>query len=1151
MKAAVNKKKVLVAVAAAMCFAVADGFELVEDFSVHAPDDGAYGILVERNSNLSHGHGWIEDGCYRIPVEGCKHLLATPPLGDFHLELDYALGLPPRRTATLGVVVFFRYDRASRKGHRLEVYHGCDTAKAHVRVDGKELFSRQDKYPFKIDGLRVVLDVAGSKGRVQAFGESFEFDVPPGGPAKGATGFDLSVSESGKLFLKRVALSSPEDPPKKEIGSWHFALGRDQGLVSPPVYDVTAWRYETGETRVECVLSGLLPDRPPREASGGGEWATLIDRVTEPYVKFYGADGSERTILFWNGMKEFKDPLMGYKPPVAWPARAVAMYRDFPDDFAIAAGYARVANNPWRFASDGPREQLRTKGGTLIREGQAIGKGRIAFKAASPADKKIVSRIPADLPERDRALKHAREGHYFLESETPRFALEVTWRKADFSQSEIVVAPRLESVYGDAVDVGVVPAGEPAMEDVGAGLVRRRQTFALTRNPGVGVWHLETEVGAGAGLPSRTERTVFEILSDDPKGPCPPLVSGLPELLSMPNEIKYLEESAFDPWGEMGGVSHYYAIDTRYPKVVARMRTWEADHVYGRKLFTWAWKRNLPLQDCDISNELCRLLIRNVDYFGGSPARLHLEQRVDFALARTYTGLQMDFLEEYLKEHGIKLKTLTPESIARHRKENSGLTQQEFREVYDTCWEGFKTWGLAKAGKTIQAYDERLLAINPKIARASYGPMPVYTSHYKSPYTLEYDSHPLDSDPRIKANGSFWLLEDYHYSCDYPMSRPSYFVAGYCLLHPESRRIFPEIYYEGWSRCLDGAVYNAHPDKYPRLAFTHQRRVAYQFVYGTPFMRADGSFGFWRDYGFHARNPEKEAMDQFLYAWGKVIRNPPAAPLKAPFVFADSDAMRRHGDFFEAGGCQAYLGCGWDDRRADVNNTAEEDVGYSYDRICAEGYVSPVVATLASLDCLTRENCEFAVLPPLVKGTPVAVVDAVRRAHARGINMMCFEEASGLEDLFDVSGAAEFARRETASGRTVFVKTPPSMVDRDSFLARYSRGRDTTSRRMDAEMKSAFAYLSPAPEVKTEHGNVLAARTEHGDVVAVLSEASPLYRDVTEYPVSFRFTVSAPGIGLAKIDADAPYSVVSREHGQMTIRTSTDKDTALFFRFDL
>jgi hypothetical protein len=259
--------------------------------------------------------------------------------------------------------------------------------------------------------------------------------------------------------------------------------------------------------------------------------------------------------------------------------------------------------------------------------------------------------------------------------------------------------------------------------------------------------------------------------------------------------------------------------------------------------------------------------------------------------------------------------------------------------------------------------------------------------------------------------------------------------------------------------------------------------------------------------------------------------------------------MRRHGDFLEADGCMAYLGCGWNDRRADVNNTAEEDVGYSYERICAEGYVSPVVATLDALDHISAENCEFAVLPPLVRGTPKEVVDAVRRAHGRGVNMMCFEEAAGLEDLFDVSGAAEFARRETACGRTVFVKMPPTMVERDTFLSRYSRGRDTTSRRMDAAMRDAFAYLVPCPAVRTGHGDIMAARTENGDIVAILSEASPLYRDVAEYPVTFRFTVSASGIGDMKIDADAPYSVVEREADRLTVRTTTEKDTALFFRW--
>ena len=163
--------------------------------------------------------------------------------------------------------------------------------------------------------------------------------------------------------------------------------------------------------------------------------------------------------------------------------------------------------------------------------------------------------------------------------------------------------------------------------------------------------------------------------------------------------------------------------------------------------------------------------------------------------------------------------------------------------------------------------------------------------------------------------------------------------------------------------------------------------------------------------------------------------------------------------------------------------------------------------------------------------------------------MMCFEEAAGLEDLFDVSGAAEFARRETACGRTVFVKMPPTMVERDTFLSRYSRGRDTTSRRMDAAMRDAFAYLVPCPAVRTGHGDIMAARTENGDIVAILSEASPLYRDVAEYPVTFRFTVSASGIGDMKIDADAPYSVVEREADRLTVRTTTEKDTALFFRW--
>ena len=85
--------------------------------------------------------------------------------------------------------------------------------------------------------------------------------------------------------------------------------------------------------------------------------------------------------------------------------------------------------------------------------------------------------------------------------------------------------------------------------------------------------------------------------------------------------------------------------------------------------------------------------------------------------------------------------------------------------------------------------------------------------------------------------------------------------------------------------------------------------------------------------------------------------------------------------------------------------------------------------------------------------------------------------------------------------------------------------------------------------MRTERGEIFATRTASGAIAVVLSETSPLYGDTDEYPATFRFTVGAPGIGERTIEADAPYSVVSRSRDSVTLRTRTDKDTALFFRF--
>lgn len=1132
------------ALLATVASAGAAGLSVTEDFSVADPRGGSYAIDVERHSTLSHNHGWIKDGAYMIPVDGNRHFVAMPPFGDFRFEADYSLSLF-RLNFTLGYKVFFRWDREKNEGELLEV---CWDRNRVLRflLNGRTIFERQDADPLPLMNQRLVLSVAGTKGTVETLGAKADFELADA--KRGSVGFDLTVNESEKFFLHRFALTSPEEPAKTRVGAWRFELAKSQGFVEPAVYDVTIDRYEgCREAVVSCTLSGTLSGRKPRVESGGSEWTTLSQRWDSPYVRLASPDGSERKFFLWNGVQAFKDPFLkkGKAADIAWPCVRCFSVRDLPDDFTLAAGYEYVITHPNRFAANGPYEQVRAKDGSFIYEGEAVRKGFVAFEAKSPADKRIVRELPTDLPERNRALKHAKEQHYFRPSESVEFTLAAIWRAADFGADEIVVRPRVETVFGRAtgIEAEVLSSKD---EDLSAGLRRRTVRCRLAKNPGIGVWHLETELAAGAGT-VRTERTIFEVLPEGDDGPCPPLVSGLPTFLAMPNEIKYLEESAFDPWSDLGGLSHYYAIDQRYPKIGMRLNVWKADHFYSRKWFTTALSRNTD--DLDPDSPTNQELFRHVDYIAFYPVGKPREGRFDLTLAHFYIKEQFAILKGYLADRKLPLKLLTPERIAVCEKEQKGITPEELEELFNAAWEDFRAYAKNRIDAYAQQHVDRLLAVNPKLARASYGPMPIYTSVGRTAYDLEKNAHPIESDPRIRANGSFFLLEDYHYSCDYPLCRPAYFLSTYCLLYPNARRIFPEIYYKGWGRCEDGAVYQAHPDGYCDLAASHQCRVAYQFVYGTPWF-ADGKYAYWTDYGFHARNPQRHEMDEFVRAWGNAMENKPAKPLRSPCVMVDPDAFRRHGDTFSRNGTYGLVGPGFNDRRTDVFNTAEEDVTWAYERCVELGYANPFVSRLSELDSLDAADVEFIILPPLVKGTPKETVDAIRRAHARGIGLLGFESAAGLEDLFALGlDAGEFVTRTTPWGRTAFVNCSPTLVERSDFLTRYQRGRATLSKRMADGLAAAFRFLAPTPAVKTERGDILAARTVNGDIAVVLSDSSPLYGDTDAYPETFRFTVSAPGIGDLPIKADAPYSVVSKSRNCVTLRTCTDKDTALFFRF--
>ena len=1166
------------------------GYHYDADFSVTDAVGQPYCIEVDRNSHYSHGHGKVMDGRYAILLDGNRHRLATPALGDFRLESDWSLDtvVDPYRVK-LGWRLHYRYDRRTGRGNVLELVRD-HKGRLTLTADGREIAARDLPEPAELKDAKLVLEVRGARARVETAGFAVDFDVAPVN-AKGAIAFDASRNTCEQLYLKTVSVTTEETPAKKELTRQTFTLPAVQGFQEPLVYDVVVSRYESGETEFACTLSGGVASRGKRIETGGGEWTSVHERLTAPYLRFDGSANDVRKLYLWNGMLEFCDSKArkGYRPPCRWPFVRTFVLSDFTGTPSLAAGYDHAIASPWRFAENGPYEQIRSWDGKELYLGAALDGGAVATVAKSPADKKIVSKIPADLPRREQALAHARREHYFFASEDVRFALETSYDPRRWQKDEIAVSVRFADVYGKDLADGAFSLGEPVLAQASDSISRQTREARLLKNPGTGVYKLFVTTKAGAGEP-KTDTVVFEVLPDDPKGPCPPLASGLPTFVSMPNETKYLEQNAFDPWADFCGVGHYYAVDNRYPAVGNALEIWRLLPAYRRRWWCWNWDRNSS--DYAMETDFNRDLIRHADVYGGNDYRRNRQSRYDLGVLSFYHLDQLKFLRDFVAERKPPLKRLTLERLNALVAKGGGLTYPEFEDLFDTCWVDWIAYARPRIDRNTADFDRFVHDLNPDVGLAGYGPYAFYVSHYKTAYTMTYNGYSVEKEPWVRDNGSFWLFEEYHHSCDYPLFRGALFVATYDLYYGYGRKIYPEIYYSGWTRCMDGAVYKAHPLSRTTLADTHQRRVAYRYAYGTPRLR-DGKSAFWTDYGFHARNPERAAMEEFVYAWGKLRENRPVRATKAPVAFFDHAAMMRNGDYLDRD-CNPNTGT--PGQLADVCNSAEEGLAYVYEQAVVNGYTTPVVTDFAELRVITPENAEYAILPPIVEGTPKDVLDGIRALHARGVNLIATREVVGLEDLFGVKrnpsgarpighvGFENFSNREakalyaadgakpvlfaaeragapddiplvlvheTKTGRTAFVNAPPANIRRASFTDVYHWGQDSLSVPLKKAMSEALAYLAPQPSVKAERGLAMSAWTENGDLAVILSEESPIYNDLEKYPVPFRFTVRAKGIGRAEISADAPYAVVRREDDCLVLRTETAKDTALFFRFSI
>ena len=1175
-------------------------FHFLEDFISKNDKDHPYGIEVEKVSIYSHNHGSVlEDGYYHILMDGNLHDLTTPALRDFELNLDFDISYM-RLEFGLGLLVTFRRDIPRKKGHELQFRWDMKNC-LHFILDGKDIFTRQDEaIPdlTKAENGSLYLKVDGNKGRVKIFGEDVTFDIPEDEtmPKAGRIGFNMIFAPTQIIRLKRIELSSP-DTLKEEVFAKHkFRIDCVQGFDTPIDYEVTLSRYASGEVHFHGELSGTVMDRGERIETHGKEWGRITERLTSPYIRIEEDGKLFENILFYSGMKQLYDRKMKILFPsaeVPWPFVKDIVFSKFPENYTIAAGYEYAINTPFRFVENGPYEQIQDQNGELIYEGNSLHKEPAAIVLRSPEDKKIVSMIPEDVVKRDAAIKFAKKQHFFFDDEIVTFFIDEVFRSSAFKEEEFSLACQVTTCYDEPFEKEDLTIEKVSDSLLAGGLKKVTYKLTLKNTPSVGVWHLHTTLKAGE-MELAKEKTVFDILNSDPNGIGPVEASRLPRIFSMPNETKYIEVSAFDPRSDFCGLGHYFYGGTWLPAVGKALEAEKLVKLYQRKWFVWSWARNC--NDLDMTSEFNQDLIRKADYFGGTNGNENnYAFRYDFGCLKYAREEELKIIRDFVAEKKPPLKILTVEIMDQLLAEKKSLLPIHIKDLVETCWDELLDYAHIIIDKETQKFVDYLMSVNPKVARALYGPCSIYLEKYKTAYMLRHRSTPIEKDPRIRENGSFWFVEDYHFSCDYPICRPALYVGSYDYYYSYSRHAYPEIYYTGWGRCHDGAVYQAHPIHGTPLGPEHQRRVAYQYTYGTPQYK-NGSYKYWTDYGFHMRNPEKRSLEEFIYAWGKMIRNEPKKAPKSPFLLLDLAQIQRRKDYFEEECNFRIKGLDYEFDSANVCNTAEEALAYTFERCSEDGRVTPVITDFAQLDSITKDMAEFLILPPIVEGTPQSIIDSIRKAAERGINLLIFEEAVGLEDLFGIQkDPAGFKKvghlegedfshklcgtkylsngancilygaenvdspmdreiiltKENANGtRCVFINVPPTVVRRATFLSNYNYGQDALSTNMRAKMKEVFSFLAPEPSFKASRGTLLSSYNEKGELIVILSDDSPIYHDTASYPVQVKFTINLPGIGKRAITSDvAEFSVLSRSDDTVVILTKTNKDTALFFKF--
>ena len=954
-------------------------YQLTEKFDVWDENKQPYSVENENHTRYEHHFGFVDERGYLLNCNDGKHFLKTPLLSSAEVSFDvsYTFSITEREGASTGWVFYFGYDKETRCGYRVQMDYTCSNKRLRIT-----LYSVENDYTTGLD--TVVFDNVVFPGSSKLHNH---FSITPQGctakVGEHTRTFNVPV-KAGRIGISKqngvaevvitdLTVVSDDAPKKETVIERDFEIPLHDGGRLPYKVHVSVDRYENGIHEIECILTGGSAEliTPPNKI---GSWLSLYDYLTNPYIRFIGnCDGKKMFIK--NGRLTFAGDNGSFFTPElharikAQPMPYVRKYytSSFEDCRYFVFGYDWFKTVRDDLMGDNSEFVFDIQTGEMVYYGRPLDRD-VRVSVCSPKDKEFVKKVEAcDIADRDAAVFHAQNNHYFTATEAPHFDVTIAKRFDDrFFEFKCYLT---DAYFNKKQDV-TPKKWENGTDCFGISTI----SFAVELPPlAQNLYHLAVEC-TYAGKVVEQHYSAFEVF-DETITESPQQTAGLPML--------YVGDGATGSptlWDSKpdSNIHHYIDTPTYGPKYTEEKKAWNLSKLYKRDLVVWHTNRTTE-EDYTAHPGT----IKNVDYL--NYAFEGVGYRTDYFHRSTYK-------KPYVREFYREFVALHPEYSLAPLEDDREFTAADFIAL-EKCFNEWIHFCNSRVKPLVDAQWEKIKELNPKAKRYSYMPYNIYATQGISAECVKW--YGFEPDKVASSFDGFVQFEDYPFCCAYSTAYSAWAMATLNMMC-KGLRIAPELYDSFDVGCPDGHVSFAMPPMSYSYAQPYQTTTQiYSYLYNSVYFH-DNTFSYWQGdafmvYALYNQEPQKR-LHELVKSWGRYLENKPKAPLKTvAFLYRTCEDDDR-----------ANLRIKSYDTADNFYNIGATAMIYVYEHLAKSGM--PAGFLTETLDGLTESMVDMLVLPS-TKTMTEEELQTVRRLHQKGVKLLAVSDVIGLEDLFGVKRA--------------------------------------------------------------------------------------------------------------------------------------------------